>query len=240
MKEKIIAFQGRSRTITSFLTNLDINTDVVAAYQKIGEAGLKLYSKWRDLMKNEEEFKKLSPIEQQALHENMRSYQETLTNLDQEIRFLVSTKHPLALQDANAFITAANILFDKSVNLLGGMDGRFRFSSLKHVKEKGWDKIKYLDKVFNLATELDLLILDFEEFLNTEPIELATQACILAELYTSLIQSHAWLGSEYDRIEKEGMPQVREFKLPEIQVPKIPEDGEKQPEATMEIVKDSK
>ena len=100
---------------------------------------------------------------------------------------------------------------------------------MKHVREKGWDKVTYKDKVYNLATELDLLTEEFGEILNTPETMNFVQMTVntlIRQIYVSLIQSLAWLNSEYDRIEQEGMPQAKEFKLPEIQVPKIPEDGE--------------
>jgi hypothetical protein len=169
-------------------------------------------------MQDEEKYKELSPIEQQTLHENSRSFTQMLTELDNEVKYLVNTKHTLALADCLNHILSANQLFDKLVEIMGGRDGAFSFTKLKHVKEKGWNKISYKDKVYNLATELDLLTEDFGEILNTPETMNFVQMTV--------IQSLAWLNSEYDRVEQEGMPKAGDFKLPEIQVPKVPEDGE--------------
>lgn len=237
MKKQILQLQGRSRTLTSILDNLNINAKIVADYQKLGNEGLTHYKEWRELLQDEEKYKELSPIEQQALHENSRSFSELLTKLDTEIRYLISTKHTLAVADCLNHILSVNQLFDKLVDIFGGRDGKFSFTKLKHVKEKGWEKIAYKDKVFNLATELDLLTEDFGAVINstgTEDYD-TTVFILMHQIYTSLVLSLAWLNSEYDRVEQQGMPEAGEFKLPEIQVPKIPTDGETdQPEKTKE------
>jgi len=229
MKKQILQLQGRSRTITSFLDNLNINEKTVEEYNKLGNKGLIHWTEWREIMQDEEKYKKLSPIEQQTLHENSRSFTQMLTELDNEVKYLINTKHTLALSDCLNHILSVNQLFDKLVDLMGGRDGKFSFTKLKYVREKGWEKTSYKDKVFNLVTELDLLTEDFGEFINNPEkfnyVQMIVNA-IMNQIYVSLVQSLAWLNSEYDRIEQEGMPKAREFKLPEIQVPKIPEDGE--------------
>jgi len=234
MKKVIELFQGRARSITSFLDNLDINAETVAKINKLGEKAFKIYNELHGTIKNEEEYKKLSPIEQQALHENTRTYAELLTAMNQELAYLLQSKHPLALGDCLGKITEVNMLFDHIIDRWGGQDGKFKYSTLKHVREKGWEKIKYKDKIFNLSTELDLLTEDVGAQLNDNPILMEpTERTVLNDIYVSLVVALAWLNSEYDRIEKEGMPEAREFTLPELQVPKIPEDGEKdQPEKT--------
>jgi len=228
MKKQILQLQGRSRTLTSFLDNLNINTDIVEQYNKLGNEGLIHWTEWREIMQDEEKYKKLSPIEQQTLHENSRSFTQMLTELDNEVKYLINTKHTLALSDCLNHILSANQLFDKLVDMMGGRDGKFSFIKLKYVREKGWEKISYKDKVFNLVTELDLLIEDYSELMNSVDSNNydTTAIAIMMHIYTSLVQSLAWLNSEYDRIEQQGMPEAKEFKLPEIQVPKIPEDGE--------------
>ena len=233
MKRQILQLQGRSRTITSYLDNLNVNAKIVEDYNNLGNKGLVHWKEWRELMQDEEKYKKLSPIEQQTLHENSRSFTQMLTELDNEVKYLVNTRHPLALTDCLNHILSANQLFDHIVEMMGGRDGAFSFTKLKHVKQKGWDKISYKDQVFNLATELDLLAEDYKELLDNLPSAMSSTIAILNQIYVSLVLSLAWLNSEYDRTEKDGMPEAREFKLPEIQVPKIPEDGdseEDQPE----------
>lgn len=231
MKKQILNLQGRSRTITSFLDNLNINADIVEQYNKLGNEGLIHWKEWREVMQDEKKFKDLSPIEQQTLHENSRSFTQMLTELDNEVKYLINTKHTLAVADCLNHVLSANQLLDKLVDVFGGRDGAFSFTKLKHVKQKGWEKIPYKDKVFNLATELDILVEDFGEIINTpETMNFVqmTVSTIIRQIYVSLIQSLAWLNSEYDRVEQNGMPQPDEkFKLPEIQVPKVPEDGEK-------------
>ena len=240
MKKQILKLQGRSRTITSYLDNLNVNAKIVEDYNKLGNEGLVHWKEWRELMQDEEKYKELSPIEQQTLHENARTFTQMLTELDTEVKYLVNTRHPLALTDCLNHLLSANQLFDELVDIMGGRDGAFSFTTLKHVKQKGWDKISYKDQIFNLATELDLLAEDFGMLIDTpETMNLVqmTLKALYSQTYVSLIQSLAWLNSEYDRIEKDGMPEAREFKLPEIQVPKIPEDGaneEDQPEDTKE------
>ncbi len=229
MKQQILVLQGRSRTITSFLDNLNIHEKTVEEFNKLGNKGLIHWTEWRKIMQDEKQYKKLSPIEQQTLHENSRSFTQMLTELDNEVKFLINTKHTLALSDCLNHILSVNQLFDKLVDMMGGRDGKFSFTKLKYVKEKGWKKISYKDKVFNLATELDLLTEDYESQLNSifpPDAHNASVIAIMMHIYTSLVQSLAWLNSEYDRIEQQGMPEAKEFKLPEIQVPKIPEDGE--------------
>ncbi|KKN85504.1 hypothetical protein LCGC14_0278270 [marine sediment metagenome] len=229
MKKQLLQLQGRSRTITSYLDNLNINADVVEQYNKLGNQGLVHWKEWRDIMQDEEKYKALSPIEQQTLHENSRSYTQMLTELDNEVKYLTNTKHSLALADCLNHILSANQLLDKLVDIYGGRDGAFSFTKLKHVRQKGWDKTGYKDKVFNLATELDLLTEDFGNLLNTEEkmnFVQTTVDALMNYIYVSFVQSLAWLNSEYDRIEQQGMPEAGEFKLPEIQVPKVPEDGE--------------
>lgn len=229
MKKQLELLQGRIRSITSFLDNLDINAEISAEYMKIGTDGMEKWKEFYNLIKNEDEYKKLSPVEQQALHENSRAYGEFCTTIDQELKYLVNTRHSLALGDCLSHITSANQLFDKLIELLGGRDGRFSYTKLKHVREKGWDKVTYKTKLYNLITELDLAIEDYGVEMNSidDPnIYDATVIALLVQTYTSLVQSLAWLNSEYDRIEQQGMPQAKEFKLPEVQVPKIPEDGE--------------
>lgn len=228
MKQTILTLQGRSRTLTSYLDNLDINTDAIKELSEMGTRGMSIWRGFYDSIKNEEEYKKLSPIEQQALHENSRSYGEVLTQIDQEIKYLTNTKHPLALQDCMAHLTSANIIMDAFIEQWGGNDGRLSYTKLKYVKDKGWDKLNYLQKVFNLITELDLLVEDFGVAINNipDPVSVISKS-LLTETYVSLVQSLAWLNSEYDRVKKEGMPNAREFTLPEIQVPAIPEDGVK-------------
>jgi len=229
MKKTIELLQGRARSITSFLDNLNINEKTVEEHNKLGNKGLIHWTEWREIMQDEEKYKKLSPIEQQTLHENSRSFTQMLTELDNEVKYLINTKHTLALSDCLNHILSVNQLFDKLVDLMGGRDGKFSFTKLKYVREKGWEKTSYKDKVFNLVTELDLLTEDFGEFINNPEkfnyVQMIVNA-IMNQIYVSLVQSLAWLNSEYDRIEQEGMPKAREFKLPEIQVPKIPEDGE--------------
>lgn len=228
MKKQILQLQGRSRTITSYLDNLNINEAILKQYNDLGNKGLVHWKEWREIMQDEEKYKELSPIEQQALHENSRSFTEMLTRLDNEVKYLVNTKHSLALGDCLNHILSANQLLDKLVDIYGGRDGKFSFTKLKHVRDKGWEKMDYKNKVFNLATELDLLTEDFGAMLNHEEkmnfVQMTVDA-IMSQIYVSLVQSLAWLNSEYDRVEQHGMPEAGEFKLPEIQVPKVPEDG---------------
>lgn len=229
MKKQILQLQGRSRTITSYLDNLNINAQIVEDYNKLGNEGLVHWKEWRDIMQDEEKYKELSPIEQQTLHENSRSFTQMLTELDNEVKYLINTRHTLAVTDCLNYLLSANQLFDKLVDMHGGRDGAFSFTKLKYVKEKGWEKTGYKDKVFNLVTELDLLTEDFGELLNNPEkvnyIQMTLNA-LMTQIYVSLVQSLAWLNSEYDRVDEQGMPEAGEFKLPEIQVPKIPEDGE--------------
>ena len=228
MKKQILQLQGRSRTITSYLDNLNINEAILKQYNDLGNAGLVHWKEWRAIMQDEKKYKELSPIEQQTLHENSRSFTEMLTRLDNEVKYLVNTKHSLALSDCLNHILSANQLLDKLVEIYGGRDGKFSFTKLKHVRDKGWEKMDYKNKVFNLATELDLLVEDFGEHLNKAPtmqIEQTVNA-IMNQIYVSLVQSLAWLNSEYDRVEQHGMPEAGEFKLPEIQQAPLPKDGE--------------
>lgn len=236
MKKQILQLQGRSRTLTSYLDNLNINADLIEQYNKLGNAGLVHWTEWREIMQDEKKFKELSPIEQQTLHENSRSFTHMLTELDNEVKYLVNTRHTLALADCLNHILSVNQLFDKLVDIMGGRDGAFSFTKLKHVKEKGWEKIGYKDKVFNLATELDLLTEDYGHFINDpQQIFQQTVIAIMNQIYTSLAQSLAWLNSEYDRVEQQGMPEAGDFKLPEIQQAPVPTDGETdQPEETKE------
>jgi hypothetical protein len=230
MKKTILAFQTRMRLITSFLNGVDINGDKIKGYQTLGKEGLEIYEGYRNQINDPEGFKDLSPIEQQTVMANARNFSEMLTELQQEIQYLMNTRQPLAVQDCLLHATAVNMLLDKLVDLRGGPDGKLKFPSLKYVREKGWEKTKYSDKLYNLATEIDLLVEDFGEFVNTSlpaPFEM-TELALINQIYTSLVQSLAWLNSEYERFEKDGMPEAREFKLPKIAVPKVPqEEGEK-------------
>lgn len=225
MKRTILEFQMRLRLITSFLNGLDVNMHTIKAQQELGKEGLGIYEKFREQINDPEKFKELSPIEQQTVMANARNYSEMLTELQQEIQYLMNTRQSLAVQDCLLHTTASNMLFDKLVELLGGDDGRLKYPVLKHVREKSWEKAKYVDKVYNLATEIDLFIEDFGEILKhlPKPVEL-TEYAILNQIYTSLIQSLAWLNSESERVEKEGMPKAREFKLPEVATPKLPDE----------------
>lgn len=220
----------RLRLITSFLNGLDANGDIIKAQQQLGKEGLDIYEGFRNQISDAEKFKELSPIEQQTVMANARNYSEVLTELQQEIQYLMNTRQSLAVQDCLLHVTAANMLFDKLVDLLGGDDGKLKYPTLKHVREKNFEKSKYQDKVYNLSTEIDLFVEDFSVLLNglPKPVELNEYA-ILNQIYTSLIQALAWLNTEYERVEKEGMPKAREFKLPEIAVPKLPdlEEGKK-------------
>lgn len=232
MKKDIELLQGRARTITAYLDSLNINTDILVGYDKLGNEGLKFYEEWRTLMNDEKKFKELSPIEQQTLHENTRSYAQMLTALDTEVKYLSNTRHPLAVIDTLNHLLTSNQLLDVVIDSWGGTSGKFRYSKLKYVKEKGWEKVKYKDKVYNLATELDLLTEDYSALMNSvDPEDYdTTTIALLLHIYTSLVQARAWLYSEDERMDKEGMPEPnKEFKLPEIQVPKIPEDGKDQP-----------
>jgi predicted site-specific integrase-resolvase len=211
------------------LDNLNINAEIVEQYNKLGNEGLIHWKEWREIMQDEEQYKKLSPIEQQTLHENSRSFTQMLTELDNEVKYLINTKHTLAVTDCLNHILSANQLLDKLVEIYGGREGAFSFTKLKHVKQKGWEKVDYKNKIFNLATELDLLTDDFGAMLNHEEkmnfVQMTVDA-LMSQIYVSFVQSLAWLNSEYDRIEQQGMPEPGKFKLPEIQVPKVPEDGE--------------
>ncbi len=237
MKRTILAFQMRLRLITSFLNGLDVNAGTIKAQQALGKEGLGVYEKFRNQINDPEKFKELSPIEQQTLMANARNYSEMLTELQQEIQYLMNSRQSLAVQDCLLHVTASNMLFDKLVELSGGDDGRLKYPALKHVREKSWEKTKYTDQAYNLATELDLLVEDYGGFINGTSLPIVqpkpTIVAIMNQIYTSLIQSLAWLNSENERVEKEGMPKAREFKLPEIAVPKLPDEdaGEKdQPE----------
>jgi len=217
------------RLITSFLNGVDINAGKIKDYQTLGKEGLALFEGFIAQTNDEEGFKKLSPIEQQTVMANRRNYSEMLSELQQEIQYLMNTRQPLAVQDCLLHATTVNMLLDKLVDMLGGPDGKLKFPSLKYVREKGWEKTKYSDKLYNLATEIDLLVEDFGDFTDELPSSKATTRAVLNQIYTSLVQSLAWLNSEYERFEKDGMPEAREFKLPEIAVPKVPqeEEGEK-------------
>ena len=230
MKQTTLNFQMRLRLITSFLNGLDVNGDTIKAQQQLGKEGLDIYEGFRNQINDADGFKELSPIEQQTVMANARNYSEMLTELQQEIQYLMNTRQSLAVQDCLLHVTASNILFDKLIDLLGGDDGRLKYPALRHVREKSFEKAKYQDKVYNLSTEIDLFVEDFSVLLNglPKPVEL-NEFAILNQIYTSLIQALAWLNTEYERVEKEGMPKAREFKLPEIAVPKVPdlEEGEK-------------
>jgi len=232
MKQLILAYQTRIRLITSFLHTVDINTDVIKQYQDLGKDALTIYEEFRNQMSDEKVFKALSPIEQETVMANGRNYSQILSELQQEIQFLMNTRQPLAVQDCLGQVTAANMLFDKLVELMGGPDGKLKYPALKYVREKNWEKVKYSDKVYNLTTEIDLLIEDFSEVLNdvTLAIEGPALTALTQAIYVSLVQALAWLNSEYNRVEKEGMPKVREFKLPEIQEPKLPDEKKDQPD----------
>lgn len=237
MKRTTLNFQMRLRLITSFLNGLDVNDDTIKAQQQLGKEGLNIYEGFRNQISDAEGFKNLSPIEQQTVMANARNYSEVLTELQQEIQYLMNTRQSLAVQDCLLHTTSANILFDKLVDLLGGNDGRLKYPALQHVREKSFEKAKYQDKVYNLSTEIDLFVEDFSVFLNGLPVVLPEPivCALIDQIYTSLIQALAWLNTEYERVEKEGMPKAREFKLPEIATPKLPDlaEGEKdQPKDT--------
>lgn len=229
MKRTILAFQMRLRLITSFLNGLDINAITIKAHQDFGREGLGIYEKFRNQINDPEKFKELSPIEQQTVMANARNYSEVLTELQQEVQYLMNTRQSLAVQDCLLHITASNMLFDKLIELLGGDDGRLKYPALKHIREKSWEKAKYTDQAYNLATEIDLFIEDYGEFLNKDQDTSDydkfsnTLIALLNQIYVSLVQSLAWLSSESERVEKEGMPKAREFKLPEVAVPKLPD-----------------
>ena len=131
MKEKILAYQTRMRLITSFLHTVDINTDVIKQYQDLGKDALVIYEEFRNQMSDEKAFKTLSPIEQETVMANGRNYSQILSELQQEIQFLMNTRQPLAVQDCLAQVTAANMLFDKMVDLMGGPDGKLKYPTLK-------------------------------------------------------------------------------------------------------------
>jgi hypothetical protein len=225
MKKQILAFQARMRMITSFLNGLDINRGTIDEYKDIGNKGMDLYQGFHKKIQDNEEFKKLSPIEQQTLMANRRNYSEFLTNLHQELQYLTSTRQPLGVQDCSAHATSVNMLLDKLVDVMGGDDGTLKYPRLKYVREKGWGKIKYKDQIYNLATELDLMIQDYGAWVDESVCDQPTTRILVNAIYVDLVQALSWLDSEHNRVEKEGMPETKELKLPTVEEPKVPEEN---------------
>jgi len=223
-------FKATNAALYAFTQLLNVNAAVVDSYRKVSEQGLKRYNGYKEIIsetKGEKELKKLSPPEVQVLFENYRNISEFLEQLNQEVTYLINTRHPLNLVNATLHMTTANMMLDKLLEILG-ITGKMVYPKLKHVRDKNWDKIKYKDQIFNLEIEMDLMIQDFQQYLSSQ-FHGPTEKPLIDQTYTSFIEAHIWLNNEYDRVEGEGMPKSREVTLPEIIEPKIP-DQKDQPD----------
>jgi hypothetical protein len=225
---RLETFKATNAALYAFTQRLNINVDAVDSYRTVGEQGLKRYNEYKKIIseaKGEKELKKLSPPEVQVLFENYRNISEFLEQLNQEVTYLVNTRHPLNLVNATIHMTTANMMLDKLLEILG-ITGKMVYPKLKHVRDKNWDKIKYRDQVFNLGVEFDLMIQDFQQYLSSQ-FHGPTEKPLIDQTYTSFIETQIWLDNEYNRVEKEGMPKAREVKLPEIIEPQLPKEGQK-------------
>ena len=225
---RLETFKATNAALYAFTQRLNVNATVVDSYRKVGEQGLKRYNDYKKIIseaKGEVELKKLSPPEVQVLFENYRNISEFLEQLNQEVTYLVNTRHPLNLVNATLHMTTANMMLEKLLEILG-ITGKMVYPKLKHVRDKNWDKIKYKDQIFNLEIEMDLMIQDFQQYLSSQ-FHGPTEKPLIDQTYTSFIEAHIWLNNEYDRVEREGMPKAREVKLPEIIEPKLPKEGQK-------------
>ena len=225
---RLETFKATNAALYAFTQRLSVNAGVLDSYRKIGEQGLKRHTAYQKIIsetKGEAELKKLSPPEVQVLFENYRNISEFLEQLNQEVTYLINTRHPLNLVNATLHMTTANMMLDKLLEILG-ITGKMVYPKLKHVRDKNWDKIKYKDQIFNLEIEMDLMIQDFQQYLSSQ-FHGPTEKPLIDQTYTSFIEAHIWLNNEYDRVEREGMPKAREVKLPEIIEPKLPKEGQK-------------
>jgi hypothetical protein len=215
-------FKATNGAIYSFTQQLNINADLLSAYNIAGKNALDIYSDLHKQIKDEKIFKTLSLQEQQVLYENTRNYGEFLENLKQETTYFYNTRQPLNIMNSIANMTTTNMMLVRLIELLGGTSGRLVYAKLKHIHEHGWNKIDYKSKVFNLSAEMDNLITDVDNHITTI-IYSGTQRALFERIYTSLVEAQAWFENEYDRISAEGMPKTRDITLPKIIEPKVPE-----------------
>ena len=110
-------------------------------------------------------------------------------------------------------MTTANMMLDKLLDILG-ITGKMIYPKLKHVRDKNWDKIKYKDQIFNLETEMDLMIQDFQQYLSSQ-FHGPTEKPLIDQTYTSFIEAQTWLNNEYDRVEK-GCPKLGRLNYPRL------------------------
>lgn len=208
--------------IYQFMQRININSQMEGEYMKNGQEALKIYTKFMDTIKDEKKLKKLSIPEQTTLMENARAYEEYLQSMQQDLKYLQSSRHPLNIVNAMTLLTTSNMMLEELVRLMGGASGRIQFSDPKFLSEKGWPKITYGNQLVNLESELDAMLENVRTYLSSQ-FHPPPEKPLIDKAYTSMVEAQAWLLNEQDRLESEGMPKVGELTLPEIIEPKVPD-----------------
>jgi len=222
-KTQIERIQATSGAIYTFANRLDYNAEIFTQYDAITKCAMDQYNLFHGQINNEEEFKKLSPPEQQTLFENTRNYADFIDNLHKELTYLSRSRHSLNIITAMDELGAINMLLNALIDLMGGPSGKLVYPDI-HIKDKHWNKATYNNQVVNLEIEVDKLVLEVANLiLADKQLDATIRQALIFNTYTSLVKAQAWLNNEIDRVEHDGMPKAREFNLPEIVVPKLPD-----------------
>lgn len=226
------------RKLYEYLQQTDYNEEIGKIQRAQYEKALKQFEKFRGTIQNEEEFKKLSTPEQQALYKNTRNYEEVLQTLMKELNMLDTTRLTYPILNVGDEITKSIMLLDKALNILGGPSGKLVYPKLVNTNDKRFKKVNYQRKLSSLEIEIDEVVHSLREYLpnpligdsDNLNIEVLETVILIRQTYTSLSLAQAWLINENDRVENEGMPKAREIKLPDLVKPELPKEQKDQPE----------
>jgi len=218
--EKIKVTNG---AIYAFTHSVNYNAGIREKYNDIAKQAIDQYKVFHDQVSNDAEFKKLSTPEQQALFENTRNYSEFAEELNSELIYIDRSKHPVDVLNAMDEFGVVNMMLEALLDKLGGPSGKLLYADVR-IKDKHFKKATYNNQINNLEIEVDHLVIQVGELIEGYKQLLSTiEQALLFNTYTSLVKAQAWLNNEINRVEHDGMPKAREFTLPEIVVPKVPD-----------------
>jgi hypothetical protein len=209
--------------IITLMKGVNINKEAILTHSATLKQIRTKLDKWQTLYQNEEERKKLSPIEQKTLMNNAQNFWATHEEIRKELDYLDMTKQPLFLSNALNELTYAFLLIEWLSDFVG-KSGRTILPHLTALRANSFNDGKYKNQIDSLYAEIEAISHDFYVgHVQVINLTIYPEYPMLIPICNHLTLAGCFLQKEKERLLTEVLPELKIIKIPEEVFPQVPD-----------------